>query len=151
MLSNTATPIYYGQFRAAVMRGDIPVNREVSMEMNRIDALIRDPRYYYDDEAINGWIEFCETELTLTDGDDLRLLDTFKLWAEQLLSWYEFVERSVAKTMPDGKIRYVKKRIRKRLITKQYLIIPRGAAKTMYYHCIASFLLTVYASTTALR
>ena len=119
MLSNTATPIYYGQFRAAVMRGDIPVNREVSMEMNRIDALIRDPRYYYDDEAINGWIDFCETELTLTDGDDLRLLDTFKLWGEQLLSWYEFVERSVAKTMPDGKIRYVKKRIKKRLITKQ--------------------------------
>ena len=148
MLSNTATPIYYGQFRAAVMRGDIPVNREVSMEMNRIDALIRDPRYYYDDEAINGWIDFCETELTLTDGDDLRLLDTFKLWAEQLLSWYEFVERSVAKTMPDGKIRYVKKRIRKRLITKQYLIIPRGAAKTMYDHCIQSFFLTVYARTT---
>lgn len=130
------------------MRGDIPVNREVSMEMNRIDALIRDPRYYYDDEAINGWIDFCETELTLTDGDDLRLLDTFKLWAEQLLSWYEFVERSVAKTMPDGKIRYVKKRIRKRLITKQYLIIPRGAAKTMYDHCIQSFFLTVYARTT---
>lgn len=148
MLSNTATPIYYGQFRAAVMRGDIPVNREISMEMNRIDALIRDPRYYYDDEAINGWIDFCETELTLTDGDDLRLLDTFKLWGEQLLSWYEFVERSVAKTMPDGKIRYVKKRIRKRLITKQYLIIPRGAAKTMYDHCIQSYFLTVYAKTT---
>lgn len=148
MLSNTATPIYYGQFRAAVMRGDIPVNREISMEMNRIDALIRDPRYYYDDEAINGWIDFCETELTLTDGDDLRLLDTFKLWGEQLLSWYEFVERSVAQTMPDGKIRYVKKRIRKRLITKQYLIIPRGAAKTMYDHCIQSFFLTVYARTT---
>ena len=148
MLSNTATPIYYGQFRAAVMRGDIPVNREISMEMNRIDALIRDPRYYYDDEAINGWIDFCETELTLTDGDDLRLLDTFKLWGEQLLSWYEFVERSVAQTMPDGKIRYVKKRIKKRLITKQYLIIPRGAAKTMYDHCIQSFFLTVYARTT---
>ena len=130
------------------MRGDIPVNREISMEMNRIDALIRDPRYYYDDEAINGWIDFCETELTLTDGDDLRLLDTFKLWGEQLLSWFEFVERSIAKTMPDGKIRYVKRRIKKRLVTKQYLIIPRGAAKTMYDHCIQSYFLTVYARTT---
>ena len=148
MLSNTATPFYYGQFRAAVMRGEIPVNREVSMEMNRIDALIRDPRYYYDDEAINGWIDFCETELTLTDGDDLRLLDTFKLWGEQLFGWYEFVERSVAKQMPDGRLRYVKRRIKKRLITKQYLIIPRGAAKTMYDHCVQSYFLTVYAKTT---
>lgn len=130
------------------MRGEIPVNREVSMEMNRIDALIRDPRYYYDDEAINGWIDFCETELTLTDGDDLRLLDTFKLWGEQLFGWYEFVERSVAKQMPDGRLRYVKRRIKKRLITKQYLIIPRGAAKTMYDHCIQSYFLTVYAKTT---
>lgn len=148
MLSNTATPIYYGQFRDAVIRGDIPVNREISMEMNRIDALIRDPRYYYDDEAINGWIEFCETELTLTDGDDLHLLDTFKLWGEQIFGWYEFVIRSVAKQMPDGRIRYVKRRIKKRLITKQYLIIPRGAAKTMYDHCIQSYFLTVYAKTT---
>ena len=148
MLSNTATPIYYGQFRDAVIRGDIPVNREISMEMNRIDALIRDPRYYYDDEAINGWIEFCETELTLTDGDDLHLLDTFKLWGEQIFGWYEFVIRSVAKQMPDGRIRYVKRRIKKRLVTKQYLIIPRGAAKTMYDHCIQSYFLTVYAKTT---
>jgi phage terminase large subunit-like protein len=148
MLSNTATPIYYGQFRDAVIRGEIPVCREISMEMNRIDALIRDPRYYYDDEAINGWIDFCETELTLTDGDDLHLLDTFKLWGEQVFGWYEFVERSVAKQMPDGRLRYVRRRIKKRLITKQYLIIPRGAAKTMYDHCIQSYFLTVYAKTT---
>lgn len=148
MLSNTATPIYYGQFREAVLRGDIPVNQEVSMEMNRIDALIRDPRYYYDDEAINGWIDFCEKELTLTDGGDLVLLDTFKLWAEQLLGWYEFVIRPVPKPGPDGRLRYVKRRIKKRLVTKQYLIIPRGAAKTMYDHCIQSFFLTVYAKTT---
>lgn len=148
MLSNTATPIYYGQFRDAVMRGDIPVNQEISMEMNRIDALIRDPRYYYDDEAINGWIAYCETELTLTDGENLRLLDTFKLWGEELLSWYEFVVRPVPHTGPDGRLRYVKRRIKKRLITKQYLIIPRGAAKTMYLHCIQSYFLTVYAKTT---
>ena len=118
------------------------------MEMNRIDALIRDPRYYYDDEAIQGWIDFCESELTLTDGDDLRLLDTFKLWGEQLFGWYEFVERSATKKMPDGRIRYVKRRIKKRLINKQFLIIPRGAAKTMYDHCIQSFFLTVYSKTT---
>ena len=148
MLSNTATPIYYGQFREAVIRGDIPVCREISMEMNLIDALIRDPRYYYDDEAINGWIEFCETELTLTNGDDLHLLDTFKLWGEHILGWYEFVERRVAKQMPDGRIRYVRRRIKKRLITKFYLIVPRGAAKTMFDHCIQSFFLTVYSKTT---
>lgn len=148
MLSNTATPIYYGMFRDAVIRGEIPVCQEISMEMNRIDALIRDPRYYYDDEAINGWIDFCESELTLTDGDDLRLLDTFKLWGEQIFGWYEFVIRTVGKQMPDGQVRYVKRRIKKRLITKQYLIIPRGAAKTMYDHCIQSFFLTVYNRTT---
>ena len=148
MLSNTATPIYYGQLREAVIRGDIPVNQEISMEMNRIDALIRDPHFYYDDEAINGWINFCETELTLTDGDDLHLLDTFKLWGEQIFGWYYFVERSVPRPGPDGRLRYVKKRIKKRLINKQYLIIPRGAAKTMYDHCIQSFFLTVYAKTT---
>ena len=148
MLSNTATPIYYGQFRAAVLRGDIPVCREISMEMNRIDNLIKDPRYYYDDEAIKGWIDFCETELTLTDGDDLHLLDTFKLWGEQVFGWYEFVEKTIAKSMPDGRLRYVKKRVKKRLITKQYLIIPRGAAKTMYDHCIQSYFLTVYTKTT---
>lgn len=118
------------------------------MEMNRIDALIRDPHFYYDDEAINGWINFCETELTLTDGDDLHLLDTFKLWGEQIFGWYYFVERSVPRPGPDGRLRYVKKRIKKRLINKQYLIIPRGAAKTMYDHCIQSFFLTVYAKTT---
>lgn len=148
MLSNTATPFYYGQFREAVLRGDIPVCEEISMEMNRIDALIRDPRYYYDDEAVQGWIDFCENELTLTDGGDLRLLDTFKLWGEELFGWYEFVIRSVAKKMPDGQVRYVKRRIKKRLITKQYLIIPRGAAKTMYAHCIQSFFLVVYKRTT---
>lgn len=148
MLSNTATPFYYGQFRDAVIRGDIPVCEEISMEMNRIDALIRDPRYYYDDEAVKGWIDFCESELTLTDGGDLRLLDTFKLWGEELFGWYEYVIRSVPKKMPDGELRYVKRRIRKRLITKQYLIIPRGAAKTMYDHCIQSFFLVVYNKTT---
>lgn len=148
MLSNTATPIYYGQFRDAVIRGDIPVCREISMEMNLIDALIRDPRYYYDDEAVNGWIDFCEKELTLTDGDDLRLLDTFKLWGEHIFGWYEFVERSVAKQMPDGRMRYVRRRIKKRLITKFYLVVPRGAAKTMFDHCIQSYFLTVYAKTT---
>lgn len=148
MLSNTATPIYYKQFRDAVIRGEIPVCQEISMEMNRIDALIRDPRYYYDDEAINGWIEFCETELTLTDGDDLRLLDTFKLWGEQIFGWYYFIERSVPVRSEDGRIRYVKRRVKKRLVNKQYLIIPRGAAKTMYLHCIQSYFLTVYAKTT---
>lgn len=148
MLSNTATPIYYGQFRKAVMEGRIPVCQEISMEMNRIDALIRDPKYYYDDEAINGFIEFCENELTLTDGEDLHLMDTFKLWAEQVFGWYYFVERSVPRPGPDGQWRYVKRRIRKRLINKQYLIIPRGAAKTMYAMCIQAFFLIVYNKTT---
>ena len=148
MLSNTATPIYYGQFRKAVMEGRIPVCQEISMEMNRIDALIRDPKYYYDDEAINGFIEFCENELTLTDGEDLHLMDTFKLWAEQVFGWYYFVERSVPRPGPNGQWRYVKRRIRKRLINKQYLIIPRGAAKTMYAMCIQAFFLIVYNKTT---
>ena len=148
MLSNTATPFYYKQFRDAVIRGSIPVCQEVSMEMNRIDALIRDPRYYYDDEAINGWINFCETELTLTDGGDLHLLDTFKLWGEQIFGWYYFVERSVPIPREDGSTSYVRRRIKKRLINKQYLIIPRGAAKTMYLHCIQSYFLTVFAKTT---
>jgi phage terminase large subunit-like protein len=148
VLSNKATPIYYGQFRDAVIRGDIPVCREISMEMNRIDNLIKDPRYYYDDEAIKGWIDFCETELTLTDGDDLHLLDTFKLWGEQIFGWYEFVDKMIAKPMPDGRLHYVKRKVKKRLITKQYLIIPRGAAKTMYDHCIQSYFLTVYTKTT---
>lgn len=148
MLSNTAVPIYYGQFRDAVIRGKIPVCKEISMEMNRIDALIRDPRYYYDDEAINGFIEFCENELTLTDGEDLHLMDTFKLWAEEVFGWYYFVERPVPRPGPDGQWHYVNRRIKKRLVNKQYLIIPRGAAKTMYAMCIQAFFLIVYNKTT---
>ena len=148
-LSNTATPIYYGQFRDAVLRGEIPVNKEIEMEMHRIDALIADPRYYYDDEAINGWVEFCESELTLTDGEDLKLLDSFKLWGEQVFGWYEFVDRSVYKPSPDGHGgRYVRKRIKKRLVNKQYLIVARGAAKSMYSSCIQNYYLTVDTSTT---
>ena len=148
-LSNTATPIYYGQFRDAVLRGEIPVNKEIEMEMHRIDALIADPRYYYDDEAINGWVEFCESELTLTDGEDLKLLDSFKLWGEQVFGWYEFVDRSVYKPSPDGHGgRYVRKQVKKRLINKQYLIVARGAAKSMYSSCIQNYYLTVDTSTT---
>jgi phage terminase large subunit-like protein len=149
MLSNTATPIYYGQFRDAVIRGDIPVNREISMEMNRIDDLIKNPGIYYDDEAINGWIDYCESELTLTDGSDLNMLDSFKLWGEQVFGWYYFVERSVYepyKDKPGG--HYVNKRIKKRLINKQYLIVGRGAAKSMYGSCIQSYFLNVDTSTT---
>lgn len=149
MLSNTATPIYYGQFRDAVIRGDIPVNREISMEMNRIDDLIKNPGIYYDDEAINGWIDYCESELTLTDGSDLNMLDSFKLWGEQVFGWYYFVERSVYepyKDKPGG--HYVNKRIKKRLINKQYLIVGRGAAKSMYGSCIHSYFLNVDTSTT---
>lgn len=148
-LSNTATPIYYGQFRDAVMRGEIPVNKEISMEMNRIDDLIDDPRYYYDDEAINGFIDFCETELTLTNGEDLHLLDSFKLWAEQIFGWYYFVERSVYVPSQDGHGgHYERKRIKKRLINKQYLIVARGAAKSMYASCIQDFFLNVDTATT---
>lgn len=149
MLSNTAVPIYYGQFREAVLRGDIPVCKEVSMEMNRIDALIANPGVYYDDEAVIGFIEFCENELTLTDGSDLYLLDTFKLWAEQVFGWYYFVERSVYVPSEDnhgGK--YVRKMIKKRLTTKQYLIVARGAAKSMYGSCIQSYYLNVDTATT---
>ena len=135
-LSNTAVPIYYGMFRDAVIRGEIPVCKEISMEMNRIDELIENPGVYYDDKAIDGFIQFCEKELTLTDGADLNLLDTFKLWAEQIFGWYYFVERSVYEPSPDGHGgRYVKKRIKKRLINKQYLIVARGAAKSMYASC----------------
>lgn len=148
MLSNTATPIYYGRFREAVLRGEIPVCREIEMQMNRIDALIRDPRYYYDDEAINGFIRYCENELTLTDGDDLILLDTFKLWAEDLLSWFYFVDRTVWEPLPGGGGQYVNKRIKKRLCNKQYLIIPRGAAKTMYLSFIQSYFLNIDGRTT---
>ena len=132
-LSNTATPIYYGQFRDAVVRGEIPVCKEVSMEMNRIDDLIRNPGIYYDDQAVEGWVKFCENELTLTDGEDLHLLDTFKLWGEQIFGWFYFFERSVYQPSKDdhgGK--YVKKKIKKRLVNKQYLIVARGAAKSMY-------------------
>ena len=148
-LSNTATPIYYGQFRDAVLRGDILVNQEISMEMNRIDSLIANPGVWYDDEAINGFIAFCENELTLTDGEDLHLLDTFKLWAEQIFGWYYFVEQSVYEPEPDGHGgHYVTKYIKKRLINKQFLIIARGAAKSMYGSCIQNYFLNVDTSTT---
>ena len=148
-LSNTATPIYYGRFRDAVIRGEIPVCREISMEMNRIDALIDDPRYWYDDEAINGFIAYCENELTLTNGEDLHLLDSFKLWAEQIFGWYYFVERSIYVPSKDGHGgHYVTKRIKKRLVNKQYLIVARGGAKSMYASCIQSYFLNVDTSTT---
>ena len=148
-LSNTATPIYYGQFRDAVLRGDILVNQEISMEMNRIDGLIANPGVWYDDEAINGFIAFCENELTLTNGEDLHLLDTFKLWAEQIFGWYYFVEQSVYEPEPDGHGgHYVTKYIKKRLINKQFLIIARGAAKSMYGSCIQNYFLNVDTSTT---
>lgn len=148
-LSNTATPIYYGNFRDAVLHGDIPVNREVSMEMNRIDALIENPRYYYDDQAVEGFVRFCENELTLTDGSNLNLLDTFKLWAEEIFGWYYFVERSVYQPSKDNHGgRYVTKRIKKRLINKQYLIVARGAAKSMYVSCLQNYFLNVDTSTT---
>lgn len=148
-LSNTAVPIYYGQFRDAVIRGEIPVCKEISMEMNRIDDLIDNPGIYYDDEAINGFIEYCESELTLTDGEDLYLLDSFKLWAEQIFGWYYFVERSVYEPDPDGHGgHYVTRSIKKRLVNKQYLIVARGAAKSMYASCIQNFFLNVDTSTT---
>lgn len=148
-LSNTATPIYYGQFRDAVMRGEIPVNKEISMEMNRIDDLIANPGIWYDDEAINGFIDFCESELTLTNGEDLHLLDSFKLWAEQIFGWYYFVERSVYVPSSDGRGgHYERKQIKKRLVNKQYLIVARGAAKSMYASCIQNFFLNVDTSTT---
>jgi phage terminase large subunit-like protein len=148
-LSNTAVPEYYGAFREKVLRGEIPVCREISMEMNRIDALIKNPGVYYDKDAINGFIAFCENELTLTDGSPLRLLDTFKLWAEQIFGWYYFVERSIFVPSKDGKSgRYVRKKIKKRLINKQYLIVARGAAKSMYGSCIQNYFLNVETATT---
>ena len=148
-LSNTATPYYYGLFKAAVVRGEIPVNREISMEMNRIERLIADPTIYYDDQAINGFIRFCEQELTLTDGSDLVLLDTFKLWAEQIFGWYYYVDRSIFEPSPSGHGgHYVTRRILKRLINKQYLIVGRGAAKSMYASCIQNYFLNVDTSTT---
>jgi phage terminase large subunit-like protein len=148
-LSNKATPIYYGQFRDAVLRGEIPVNREIAMEMNRIDALIANPNIYYDDKAVEGFIRYCENELTLTDGSDLHLLPSFKLWAEQVFGWYHFIERSVYQPIKGNRGgRYVKKTIKKRLINKQYLIVARGAAKSMYAQCIQNFFLNVDTSTT---
>lgn len=148
-LSNKAVPKYYGQFRDAVLRGEIPVCREVSMEMNRIDDLIDDPNIYYDSDAVEGFIEYCENELTLTDGSDLNLLDSFKLWAEQIFGWYYFVERSVYQPYKDRHGgRYVTKTVKKRLVNKQYLIIGRGAAKSMYASCIQSYFLNVDTSTT---
>lgn len=148
-LSNTAVPKYYGQFRDAVLRGEIPVNKEISQEMNRIDELIANPGVYYDDEAVEGFVKYCEHELTLTDGSDLNLLDTFKVWAEEVFGWYYFVERSVWVPSKDGHGgRYVLKRIKKRLINKQYLIVARGAAKSMYASCLQSYILNCDTSTT---
>ncbi len=148
-LSNTAVPKYYGMFRDAVVRGEIPVNRHISQEMNRIDDLIRNPGIWYDDLAVEGFISFCNNELTTTDGSDLELLDTFKLWAEQVFGWYYFEERSVYEPDPDGHGgHYVRKNIKKRLINKQYLIVARGAAKSMYGSCIQDYFLNVDTSTT---
>ena len=148
-LSNTATPKYYGMFREAVIRGEIPVCEEISMEMNRIDALIDNPGVWYDDQAIQGFVNYCENELTLTNGEDLKLLDSFKLWAEQIFGWYYYVERTIYEPNPDGHGgRYVNKRIKKRLINKQYLIVARGAAKSMYASCLQSFFLNIDSTTT---
>lgn len=148
-LSNTATPKYYKEFRDSVLRGQIPVCKEVALEMNRIDELIRNPSIYYDDEAIDGFVDFCETELTLTDGSDLYLLDTFKLWAEQIFGWYYFIERSVYQPGQEGKSgRYVTRKIKKRLINKQYLIVARGAAKSIYASFIHNYFLNVDTATT---
>ena len=148
-LSNTAVPKYYGMFRDAVLRGEMPVNREISMEMNRIDGLISNPGVYYDDNAVEGWVEFCESEMTLTDGGDLELLNSFKLWGEELFGWYYFEERSVYVPYEDGHGgRYVTKRIKKRLINKQYLIVGRGAAKSLYDSLIQAYFLVVDTTTT---
>lgn len=149
MLSNTAVPKYYGQFREAVKRGEIPICREIEMEMHRIDDLIDNPGIYYDDKAIDGFIQYCENELTLTDGSPVHLLDSFKLWAEQIFSWFYFVERSVYVPNPDGRGgRYQTKRVKKRLIKKQYLIVARGAAKSMYASFIQNYFLTIDTDTT---
>lgn len=148
-LSNTAVPRYYGEFRDAVEAGEIPVNREIAMEMNRIDQLIEDPRVWYDDQAVEGWIRFCENEMTLTDGGDLKLLDSFKLWGEQVFGWYYFIERSVYVPFPNGHGgHYVTKHLKRRLINKQYLIVGRGAAKSLYDTCIHAYGLIVDTSTT---
>lgn len=147
-LSNTATPRYYGEFRDKVLRGEIFVNEHISMEMNRIDWLIQNPGVYYDEGKVEGWIAYCEGEMTLTDGGDLHLLDTFKLWGEQIFGWYYFVERSVPQPDSNGVIKYVKKMVKKRLINKQYLIVGRGAAKSLYGSCLQSYFLNMDASTT---
>ena len=148
-LSNTATPKYYGMFRNAVIKGRIPVCKEISMEMNRIDDLIRNPKFYYDPLPVEGWINYCENELTLTDGSDLHLLDTYKLWGEQVFGWYYFVERSVFEPNPNGiGGHYINRKIRKRLINKQYLIVGRGAAKSLYDSCIQSYFQNIDTSTT---
>lgn len=148
-LSNTATPKYYGQFREAVKRGEIPVCHEISMEMNRIDNLIANPGVYYDPNPVEGFIAFCEGELTLTDGSDLKLLDSFKLWAEQVFGWYYYVKRSVPVKAPDGiSVRYEQRTIKKRLTTKQFLIVGRGAAKSVYASCIQNYFLNIDPSTT---
>ncbi len=148
-LSNVATPKYFGEFKSKVNRGEIPINKEIAMEMNRIDSLIADPNFYYDDKAIDGYIKYCERELTLTDGSDLRLLDTFKLWAESALAWFYFVERSVYVPNADGHGgHYERKSIKKRLVTKQYLIVARGAAKSMYAFTMQAYFLNVDTSTT---
>lgn len=147
-LSNTAVPKYYGMFRDAVVQGLIPINQEIELQMNRIDALIADPMYYYDDKVIEGFIAYCEEELTLTDGSDLHLLDSFKLWAEDIFGWYYFVEQKVPVTMEDGRMRYRRKLVKKRLCNKQYLIIARGAAKTIYASFIQSYFLNIDTSTT---
>lgn len=148
MFSNTATPKYYGQFRDSVMRGEIPINQYIDMEMHRIDDLIANPGIWYDSEAVEGWIRYCETELTLTDGSDLKLLDSFKLWGEQLYGWYYFIERNIPVPRPDGSVTYIKRKVKKRLITKQYLIVARGGAKSMYLSCNQSYGLNVNTSTT---
>ena len=148
-LSNTAVPRYYGEFREQVLSGEIPVCQTVSMEMNRIDDLIRDPRYYYDDEAVEGFIDFCESELTLTDGSDMVMLPSFKLWAEQLFGWYVYLDRSIWEPYPDGHGgRYVNRKVLQRLTKKQFIILGRGGAKTMYDSDVQSFMLTVDGSTT---
>jgi len=148
-LSNTAVPRYYAEFREKVLSGEIPVNREISMEMNRIDELVRNPNFYYDDEAIEGWIKFCENEMTLTDGSKLHLLFSFKVWAEQLLSWFYFEERSVYEPTPDNHGgHYVRKMVKKRLVVKQYLIVARGAAKSLYESLIQAYFLTIDTTTT---
>lgn len=147
-LSNTAVPIYYGQFRDAVLRGEFPVNEEISMEMNRIDWLITNPGVYYDDKAVEGWIRFCENEMTLTDGGDLKLLDSFKLWGEQVFGWYYYVERSIPEVQPNGTLIHKTKMVKKRLINKQYLIVGRGASKSLYDSCIQTYFLNMDTSTT---